>query len=103
MIVEPSCAFEPLISASQAASLLNLHPNTLLLWAREGILPFNEADQLFKFSQIQLCGCHRGRIDVVQTNLDNHCWLPNERLAISYLDLNSSWEAIYSVRLHPSV
>jgi excisionase family DNA binding protein len=40
MIVEPFCAFEPLISASQAASLLNLHPNTVLLWAREGKLPY---------------------------------------------------------------
>lgn len=39
MIVEPSCAFEPVISASQAASSLNLHPNTLLLWAREGKVP----------------------------------------------------------------
>jgi len=39
MIVEPSCAFEPLMSASEAASLLHLHPNTLLLWAPEGKVP----------------------------------------------------------------
>jgi len=39
MIVEPSCAFEPLISAEQAAALLNLHTNTVLLWARDGRIP----------------------------------------------------------------
>jgi excisionase family DNA binding protein len=39
MIAEPSSAFEALLSATQAASLLNLHPNTLLLWAREGKVP----------------------------------------------------------------
>jgi len=35
----PSSTFEPLLSAAQAASLLNIHQNTLLLWAREGKLP----------------------------------------------------------------
>jgi excisionase family DNA binding protein len=39
MIAEPSSAFEALLSAAQAATLLNLHPNTLLLWARQGRLP----------------------------------------------------------------
>ena len=39
MIVEPLSAFEALLSAAQAAQLLNLHPNTLLLWAREGRVP----------------------------------------------------------------
>jgi len=39
MIVEPFSAFEALLSAAQAAQLLNLHPNTLLLWAREGRVP----------------------------------------------------------------
>jgi excisionase family DNA binding protein len=39
MIVEMPSAFEALLSAPQAASLLNLHPNTLLLWAREGKIP----------------------------------------------------------------
>jgi excisionase family DNA binding protein len=33
------CAFEALLSASQAASLLSIHPNTLLLWARTGRMP----------------------------------------------------------------
>ena len=31
--------FEALLSAIQAAALLNLHPNTLLLWARNGKIP----------------------------------------------------------------
>lgn len=31
--------FEPLLSAAQAAPLLGLHPNTILLWARDGKLP----------------------------------------------------------------
>ena len=32
-------AFEPLITAEDAAELLNLHPVTVLRWAREGQLP----------------------------------------------------------------
>ncbi|WP_406704541.1 helix-turn-helix domain-containing protein [Tunturibacter empetritectus] len=32
-------SFEPLLSTSEAAVLLNLHPVTLLRWAREGKLP----------------------------------------------------------------
>jgi excisionase family DNA binding protein len=39
MIVEHSSAFEALLSAEQVASLLNLHPNTVLLWARDGRIP----------------------------------------------------------------
>jgi excisionase family DNA binding protein len=39
MIAEPSRPFEALLSAPHAASLLNLHPNTQLLWAREGKVP----------------------------------------------------------------
>ena len=39
MIVEFPSAFEALLSSAQAAQLLNLHPNTLLLWAREGRIP----------------------------------------------------------------
>jgi excisionase family DNA binding protein len=39
MIAEHPAAFEALLSAVQAAPLLNLHPNTLLLWARSGKVP----------------------------------------------------------------
>jgi excisionase family DNA binding protein len=39
MIVEFPSAFEALLSAAQAAPLLGLHPNTLLLWARNGRIP----------------------------------------------------------------
>jgi excisionase family DNA binding protein len=39
MIAEHSDAFEALLTAVQAAELLNLHPNTLLLWARSGRVP----------------------------------------------------------------
>ena len=39
MIVEHPVAFEALLPAAQAARLLNLHPNTLLLWARNGRIP----------------------------------------------------------------
>jgi hypothetical protein len=35
MIIEMPSAFEAPLSSAQAAQLLNLHPNTLLLWARE--------------------------------------------------------------------
>ena len=39
MVIEFPSAFEALLSASQAAPLLNIHPGTLLLWAREGRIP----------------------------------------------------------------
>lgn len=39
MIVEFPGGFEPLLSAAQAAPLLGIHPNTLLLWARDGKVP----------------------------------------------------------------
>jgi excisionase family DNA binding protein len=39
MITEYPNAFEALLTAVQAAQLLNLHPNTLLLWARNGRVP----------------------------------------------------------------
>jgi excisionase family DNA binding protein len=39
MNLEPPNAFEALLTAVQAAQLLNLHPNTLLLWARNGRIP----------------------------------------------------------------
>ena len=39
MIVETPAAFETLLSAFQAAQLLNLHQNTILLWARTGRIP----------------------------------------------------------------
>lgn len=39
MKVVPPSAFEALLSSSQAAELLNIHPNTLLLWARNGRIP----------------------------------------------------------------
>lgn len=37
--VESAAVFEALLSAVQAATLLNIHPNTLLLWARSGRVP----------------------------------------------------------------
>ena len=39
MLIESSTAFEALLTASQASELLNLHPTTLLLWARNGRIP----------------------------------------------------------------
>jgi len=39
MILEHSAAFEALLTAVQAAQLLNLHPNTVLLWARTERIP----------------------------------------------------------------
>jgi excisionase family DNA binding protein len=38
MAVEP-CVFEALLSSIEAASLLGIHQNTLLLWARQGRIP----------------------------------------------------------------
>ena len=38
-MIEHTIAFETLLTAVQAAQLLNLHPNTLLLWARNGKVP----------------------------------------------------------------
>jgi len=32
-------AFEPLLTATEAAQLLKIHPNTLLLWARTKSVP----------------------------------------------------------------
>lgn len=39
-MIDHSSAFEALLSSTQAAELLNLHPNTLLLWTRQGRVPF---------------------------------------------------------------
>jgi len=39
MIANHPAVFEALLSAAQAAPLLNIHPNTLLLWARRGTVP----------------------------------------------------------------
>jgi excisionase family DNA binding protein len=38
-MMDYTVAFEALLSAAQAAQLLNIHPNTLLLWARTGRAP----------------------------------------------------------------
>jgi nitrogen PTS system EIIA component len=46
--------FEPLISAAQAASLLNLHQNTVLRWAREGTLPSLRLGRRVAFRASQL-------------------------------------------------
>ena len=45
----PSESFEPLISASQAAAILGIHPNTLLLWARKGKVPSLHLGRRIKF------------------------------------------------------
>jgi excisionase family DNA binding protein len=42
-------AFESLLSASEAASLLGIHPNTLLLWARGGRVPSLRLGRRVKF------------------------------------------------------
>ena len=39
MNVDSSTAFEALLTAVQAAQLLSIHQNTLLLWARKGTIP----------------------------------------------------------------
>jgi excisionase family DNA binding protein len=41
--------FESLLSAAEAALLLGIHPNTLLLWAREGRVPSLHLGRRVKF------------------------------------------------------
>jgi excisionase family DNA binding protein len=46
--------FEPLISAEAAAELLDLHPVTLLRWAREGRIPHHRLGRrvVFRLSEL---------------------------------------------------
>ena len=46
--------FEPLISAATAAEMLNLHPVTLLRWAREGRVPHHRLGRrvVFRLSEL---------------------------------------------------
>jgi excisionase family DNA binding protein len=37
--INTRASFEPLLTATDAAQLLNLHPVTLLCWSREGRVP----------------------------------------------------------------
>jgi len=41
--------FEPLLNASQAATLLDLHPGTLLRWVREGRFPHHRVGRKVRF------------------------------------------------------
>jgi excisionase family DNA binding protein len=54
MIVEFPSGFEPLLSAAQAAPLLGIHPNTLLLWARDGRVPSLHLGRRVAFRASQL-------------------------------------------------
>ena len=49
-----SLVFEPLITAIQAASLLQIHPNTLLMWARHGKVPSIRLGRRVAFRASQL-------------------------------------------------
>jgi excisionase family DNA binding protein len=46
--------FEPLISAAEASQLLDLHPVTLLRWAREGRIPHRRLGRrvVFRVSEL---------------------------------------------------
>ena|ERR1017187_47101 len=46
--------FEPLISGATAAEMLNLHPVTLLRWAREGRVPHHRLGRrvVFRLSEL---------------------------------------------------
>jgi excisionase family DNA binding protein len=46
--------FEPLISAVEAARLLDLHPVTLLRWAREGRIPHRRLGKRVTFRVSEL-------------------------------------------------
>lgn len=47
-------AFEPLLSADEAANLLTIHTNTLLLWARTGRIPCLRMGRRVAFRASQL-------------------------------------------------
>ena len=46
--------FEPLISATEAAQLLGIHPVTILRWAREGRVPHLRLGRKVKFRVSEL-------------------------------------------------
>ena len=46
--------FEPLITAEEAAALLSLHCNTVLLWARQGRIPCHRLGRRVAFRASQL-------------------------------------------------
>jgi excisionase family DNA binding protein len=47
-------AFEPLLSANEAAELLGIHVNTLRLWARRGKVPSRRMGRRVTFRKSQL-------------------------------------------------
>jgi len=50
----PSQNFEPLLSASEAAGLLTIHPVTLTRWAREGRIPSHRLGRRVAFRASEL-------------------------------------------------
>jgi excisionase family DNA binding protein len=46
--------FEPLLTSMQAAMLLNVHPVTLLRWAREGTVPHHRLGRKVVFRASEL-------------------------------------------------
>jgi len=46
--------FEPLLTAAEAARLLNIHPVTLLRWAREGSVPHRRLGRKVVFRASEL-------------------------------------------------
>ncbi|WP_353073079.1 helix-turn-helix domain-containing protein [Tunturiibacter gelidiferens] len=56
LVIPPSSpvVFEPLISAVDAGQLLNLHPVTILRWAREGRIPHRRLGRrvVFRVSEL---------------------------------------------------
>lgn len=52
--MDPNPIFEPLIDSAQAASLLQLHPVTLLRWARSGRVPHHRLGRKVVFRASEL-------------------------------------------------
>ncbi|SEB55089.1 helix-turn-helix domain-containing protein [Terriglobus roseus] len=47
-------AFEPILNADEASSLLGLHPVTLRRWAREGRVPCHRVGRRLSFRSTEL-------------------------------------------------
>ena len=54
MSKESFASFEPLLTASEAAELLRIHPVTILRWARESRLPFHRLGRRVAFRASEL-------------------------------------------------
>lgn len=59
--------FEPLLSAIQAATLVKLHPGTLLRWAREGRVPHHRMSRKVFFRASELDAWCAGGFNMTPT------------------------------------